>query len=89
MEGELWGLAMHPSQLMCTTVSDDCTLCVWDLSTNQMVASVVLMKPARCCCYSGDGKAIAVGMKDGKQICIYNFPNYTVIIFRELCCVRY
>lgn len=30
-----------------------------------MVASAVLMKPARCCCYSGDGKAIAVGMKDG------------------------
>ena len=54
-----------------------------------MVVSVVLMKPARCCCYSGDGKAIAVGMKDGTkfylrfQEIIYNYLGSFVVLDTE------
>ncbi len=67
MEGELWGLATHPMKTYCATVSDDKTLRIWDLTTeHKMINSKVLKKPARCVCFSPDGKAIAVGMKDGK-----------------------
>jgi len=66
-EGELWGLAMHPSKLCCATVSDDKTLRVWDLGDQQrMTGCKILKKPGNSVCYSPDGKALAVGLKDGK-----------------------
>ena len=67
-EGELWGLASHPkAQHRCCTLSDDCTLRVWnfDPEDRHMAAGRLFDKPGRACAYSPDGKIIAAGFKDG------------------------
>ena len=66
-EGEVWGLAMHPSKATFATVGDDKTLRLWDMGdgTSKMVNFKTLKQAARCVAFSPDGQALAVGQKDG------------------------
>ncbi len=60
--GELWGLAMHPSEDVCITVGDDKTLRVWDLAHHRMERVVRIDTPARACAYHPDGNSICIGL---------------------------
>ena len=66
MQGELWGLAVHPTQPFCASVSDDKTLRLWALEGEHKMLNVKhLSQLGRSVAYSVDGKHLAVGLKDG------------------------
>ena len=66
MEGELWGLAVHPNRQLIVTASDDGTVRLWNLNSHSLHALINIGRPVRCAAFSHDGKVIAVGLKDGK-----------------------
>lgn len=75
MEGEIWGLACHPTQDLFATVSDDKTVRVWNTTEEHKTLSIKKLKQAgRCITFSTDGKHLAVGLKDGK--CKMKYDRY-------------
>jgi WD40 repeat protein/Ca2+-binding EF-hand superfamily protein len=61
--GELWGLAVHPSDTEYCTTGDDKYVRVWDLATRKLkMKPKKLRSLSRACAYSPDGKVIAVGL---------------------------
>ena len=64
-QGELHGLSVHPSKLEFVTVGDDRTVRIWDMEGRYQLRMVRVDTRARACCYSPDGKLIAVGFGGG------------------------
>jgi len=64
--GEVSGLGVHPfNKGQFATCGEDGLLNVWNADEKVCVKTVELNHPARNCCYSPDGKWIAVGFCDG------------------------
>ncbi|KAJ8250799.1 hypothetical protein COCON_G00227210 [Conger conger] len=68
MQGEIWGLATHPSKDMFISASDDGTIRIWDLADKKLLNKVSLGHAARCTGYSADGEMVAIGMRNGEFI---------------------
>ena len=67
-QGEVWGLASHPNKAVFATVSDDRSVRLWSYEgIHQLVSFKVLKQAGRCLTFSPDGKALAVGLKDGEN----------------------
>ncbi|XP_033734062.1 echinoderm microtubule-associated protein-like 6 [Pecten maximus] len=83
MEGELWGLVVHPRKKICATVSDDKTLRIWDLTDHKMINHKQLKQAGRCVDFSHDGKFLAVGLKDGSFVVINSDTMDDVLTFHH------
>ncbi len=78
-EGELWGLAAHPSKEIFCTASYDGYLKVWDIRSKKLRGSYNSKREIRCCCFSHDASLLAVGCNDGEVILLKTSPEYDLI----------
>ena len=65
-DGELWGLATHPSKEVYATASYDGFIKVWDIKTKKSVCQINANIQMRCIDFSPDGAYIAIGCKEGE-----------------------
>lgn len=77
-DGELWGLAVHPTRPLFITASDDRTLRVWDTTTHECTARKTLKHPARSAQFNPEGDVVAVGLKNG-HVFVLQFPGLKLV----------
>ena len=77
-QGELWGLAMHPSSLQCFTIGEDNLLCNWELNTRKAKQTTKLDFPSKCLHISPDCKYLGVGCLNG-SVLIVDPKSLTII----------
>lgn len=68
-KGEVWGLAVHPSQLQFATAGDDGSVRLWDAPTRSALMMYRWEPPLpqlRALAFSSDGNHLAVGTSDGR-----------------------
>ena len=82
-EGELWGLACHPFELECATVSDDKTLRIWNLREMRMRRVAVLKKGGRCITYHPSAETLAVGLNDGSFMIVDARTLKTLVLTKD------
>lgn len=64
-EGELWGLAVHPSKDIFCTVSYDGYLKIWGIKSKKMMGSYATGGEMHSCSFNRNGDQIVIGSKDG------------------------
>jgi len=83
-EGELWGLAVHPTALECATVSDDRTLRIWDIGEHLRMKKVAMLKKGgRCVAYHPNGETIAIGLNDGSFMILDSKTLGTLVLTKD------
>jgi WD40 repeat protein len=55
--------SVHPERLV--LAYEQSGIAVWDFKSNKVLQKFFPEKPVHCCCWSPDGKSLAVGMRDG------------------------
>lgn len=65
--GELWGLALHPTEEEFCTVGEDKTIRIWSLTTHEQINVSPLPAASRAVAYSYSGKILCIGMVDGSM----------------------
>lgn len=77
---ELWGMCYHPSRDEFCTVGDDAYLRVWDVFSHRATTSLPLEMPARCCCFSPDGKSLVIGFGSPRKLSNRQFDGKWVVL---------
>jgi WD40 repeat protein len=67
-DGELWGLAVHPTKAEVFTFGRDGLLGVWDLNTHRQIKYAKLDTPGDVVAFSNAGKYLVMGMINGSFI---------------------
>ena len=92
-QGELWGLAVHPTSLQCFTVGEDNLLANWELNTRKAKNTTKLDFPSRCLHISPDCKYLGIGCLNG-SVLIVDPKSLTIITTlkdrqSEVSCVKF
>ena len=70
-EGELWGLATHPTKDIYVTASYDGDIKIWSIKTKKLLKKYKTDLQIRCVDFSADGLCLAIGTKEG-EVSIFN-----------------
>eukprot|EP00760_Papus_ankaliazontas_P036533 PhM_4_TR8339/c5_g1_i1/m.73333 len=74
--GELWGIAAHPTKAYFVTAGDDSSVRVWDVEERRVLHRFQLKEPALCVAWCPDASQIAVGLQNGAvQVLNYDSRN--------------
>lgn len=83
-DGELWGLATHPSQGVYYTVGEDMMLASWDIASRSQISNMKLSLGAKTIHIHPDGKSLAVGCLDGTTYIVNCSDNKKLAIVNTL-----
>ena len=64
-EGELWGLATHPSRDIYASASYDGDIKIWSVKSKKLIKKHATDLEVRCIDFSPEGSNLAIGTKEG------------------------